>query len=79
MTTDSENFDRKETAGMPMKLDDVVTTVATMSREQVQKEIIRFNGRFKLDFTPEYLMTQTLERLRHILLAAKLQQLKSNN
>jgi len=79
MTTYSENFDRKETAEMPMKLDDVVTTVATMSREQVQKEIIHFKGRFKLDFTPEYLMTQTLERLRHILLAAKLQQLKSNN
>ena len=64
---------------MPNKLDHVTTTVAEMSREEVQKEIIHFNGRFKLDFTPEYLMAQTLERLRHILLAAKLQQLKSNN
>ena len=64
---------------MPNKLNNVATTVAEMNRDEVQKEIIRFNGRFKLDFTPEYLMAQTLERLRHILLAAKLQQLKSNN
>jgi len=64
---------------MPNKLNNVATTVATMNRDEVQKEIIRFNGRFKLDFTPEYLMAQTLERLRHILLAAKLQQLKRNN
>ncbi len=64
---------------MPNKLNNVATTVAEMSREEVQREIIHFNGRFKLDFTPEYLMAQTLERLRHILFAAKLQQLKSNN
>lgn len=64
---------------MPIRPDEVASTVATMSREEVQKEIMYFNGRFKLDFTPEYLNTQTLERLRHILLAAKLQQLKSSN
>lgn len=64
---------------MSHKFNDVTTTVAGMSREEVQREIIHFNGRFKLDFTPEYLKAQTLERLRHILLAAKLQQLKSNN
>ena len=66
-------------SAMPNKRNDVTTMVAEMSREEVQKEIIHFNGRFKLDFTHEYLMAQTLERLRHILLAAKLQQHKSNN
>ena len=64
---------------MPIRPDDVASTVAAMSREEVQKEIMHFNGRFKLDFTPEYLKAQTLERLRHILLAAKLQQLQNNN
>ena len=79
MTTDPENLDQKENATMPTKLDDVATRVATMSREEVQREIMHFTGRFKLDFTPEYLKRQTLERLRHILMAAKLQQLQSNN
>ena len=64
---------------MPNKLNNVAAKVAEMSREEVQREIMHFTGRFKLDFTPEYLMAQTLERLRHILFAAKLQQLKINN
>jgi hypothetical protein len=79
MTTDSENLDQKETTKMPTKMDDVATVVATMSREEVQREIMHFTGRFKLDFTPEFLRKQTLEHLRHILLAAKLQHIHSNN
>lgn len=64
---------------MPNKLDQVTTTVAEMSREEIQREIMHFTGRFKLDFTPEFLKKQTLDRLRHILLAAKLQHLQYNN
>ena len=79
MTTNSDNLEQKETTEMPTKQDDVATTVATMSREEVQREIMHFTGRFKLDFTPEFLKRQTLEHLRHILLAAKLQHLQSNN
>lgn len=63
---------------MPSKLDEVATTVSEMNREEIQREIMHFTGRFKLDFTPEFLKKQTLDRLRHILLAAKLQQLQYN-
>lgn len=56
-----------------------VNDVAQMSREQIQEEILNFQGRFKLDFSPEFLQAQSLERLRHILLAAKLQQLQGRN
>ena len=54
--------------------EDIASTIAEMSRHQVQREIMSFSGRFRLDFTREYLQAQPVERLRHILLAARLQQ-----
>ena len=58
--------------------DTITCTIAGMSRQQIQREILSFSGRFRLDFTREYLQNQPLERLRHILLAARLQQLKTH-
>jgi hypothetical protein len=57
--------------------EDVAGSIAVMNRPQVQREIMTFSGRFRLDFSPEYLQAQTLNQLRHILLAAKLQQQKN--
>ncbi|MBN1764461.1 MAG: hypothetical protein JW860_04325 [Sedimentisphaerales bacterium] len=48
--------------------------VAQMSRDEVKQEILHFKGTFKLDFPEDYLEQLSVERLRHILLAAKLQQ-----
>ena len=46
------------------------TTIATLDRKELKKRIKNFNGRFKLDFTEEYLNKLSVDRLRHILLAA---------
>ncbi|MBN2591068.1 MAG: hypothetical protein JXA96_14475 [Sedimentisphaerales bacterium] len=46
------------------------TTIATLGRNELKKRIKNFHGRFKLDFTEEYLNKLSEDRLRHILLAA---------
>jgi hypothetical protein len=46
------------------------TSIGTLERDELKKQIKNFKGRFKLDFTEDYLNTATVDRLRHILLAA---------
>jgi hypothetical protein len=46
------------------------TTLAALGRDELKKRIRNFKGRFQLDFTEDYLNGQTVDRLRHILLAA---------
>jgi len=48
------------------------TSIAALSRTQLKRRIKNFRGRFKLDFTDDYLDAVSLERLRHILMAALL-------
>ena len=44
--------------------------IADMDRRQVTHELLHFKGRIRLDFTREYLGRQSVDRLRHVLLAA---------
>jgi hypothetical protein len=46
------------------------TSIGTLEKDELKKQIKNFKGRFKLDFTEDYLNTATIDRLRHILLAA---------
>jgi hypothetical protein len=46
------------------------TSVAALGRKELTKRIKNFRGRFKLDFTEDYLNNLSVDRLRHILLAA---------
>ena len=48
--------------------------IAEMNRRQVKQAIMHFKGRFSLDFSEDYLDRQPVEKLRHILLAARIQQ-----
>ena len=41
-----------------------------MSKAEVLKKLLCFDGPLKLDFTEDYLESQTADKLRHILLAA---------
>ncbi|MDH4203033.1 MAG: hypothetical protein OEV87_09070 [Phycisphaerae bacterium] len=41
-----------------------------MSKREVIRRLLHFDGPIKLDFTREYLEKLSTERLRHILLAA---------
>lgn len=47
-----------------------VTSVAALGRDELKRRIRNFQGRFKLDFTEDYLNKISVDRLRHILLAA---------
>ena len=48
------------------------TSIASLNRNQLKRRIKTFKGRFKLDFTEEYLNKLTVDRLRHVLLAASI-------
>ncbi len=46
------------------------TSIAALGRGELTRRIKNFKGRFKLDFTEDYLNNLSVDRLRHILLAA---------
>ncbi|MHC4636987.1 MAG: hypothetical protein ACYTBP_03440 [Planctomycetota bacterium] len=46
------------------------TSIASLNRNELERRITSFKGRIKLDFTPQYLHKLSVDRLRHILLAA---------
>lgn len=46
------------------------TSIAALDRTELKRRIKSFKGRFKLDFSEDYLNTLSVDRLRHILLAA---------
>jgi hypothetical protein len=56
------------------EIDAVMTTIAVMDRWELLQQLRSFDGDFRLDFSDEYLAGQDTERLRHILMAAFLQQ-----
>ncbi len=46
------------------------TSIAALGRNELKRRIRDFRGRFRLDFTEDYLNNTSVDRLRHILLAA---------
>ena len=46
------------------------TSIASLNKTQLKSRIKNFRGRFKLDFTEDYMNKLSADRLRHILLAA---------
>lgn len=46
------------------------TSIASLGKDELKKRIRNFQGRFRLDFTDNYLDNLGIDRLRHILLAA---------
>lgn len=51
-------------------LEQSATTVVSMGKSELKKRIRSFNGRFRLDFSDDYLNGVNADRLRHILMAA---------
>jgi hypothetical protein len=47
-----------------------VATISGMGKTELKRRIRTFGGRFRLDFTDDYLNAASADRLRHILLAA---------
>jgi len=52
------------------QFEQTATSVATLGRDELKKRIKHFKGRFRLDFTEDFLNHLSVDRLRHILLAA---------
>jgi hypothetical protein len=48
----------------------VAASLADLGRDDLKQRIKNFRGRFKLDFSDDYLDALSLDRLRHLLLAA---------
>lgn len=48
----------------------IMTSIAKMDRAELRQRIKDFPGRFRLDFTDDYLGAAPVDQLRHILLAA---------
>ena len=48
------------------------TLIASLDRNELTRRIRGFRGRFKLDFPEDYLAGLSVDRLRHILLAASI-------
>ena len=52
------------------QFEQMAASLADLGRDDLKKRIKDFRGRFKLDFSDDYLDALSLDRLRHILLAA---------
>ena len=48
----------------------IANEIARMDRQRLVQELLGFRGRIRLDFTPEFLTTKSVDWLRHVLLAA---------
>jgi hypothetical protein len=70
VSDDQHVFRRIKTVSSQGQFEQLVTSIAALGRDDLKKRIKDFRGRFKLDFSDDYLDTISLDRLRHILLAA---------
>jgi hypothetical protein len=48
----------------------IAVEIASLDKPDIIEKIMTFHGRFKLDFTEDFLAKLNVDRLRHILLAA---------
>jgi hypothetical protein len=56
----------------PGQFEEMAAALSDLSRDDLKQRIKDFRGRFKLDFSDDYLDALSLDRLRHLLLAALL-------
>jgi len=52
------------------RFEQTATSIAALGRNELKRRIKNFRGRFKLDFSEDYLNKLSVDRLRHVLLAA---------
>ena len=58
------------------RLDHLAVSIMSLGKAETKRKLKSFKGRFKLDFSEEYLNKISLDQLRHILLAAMLTKYK---
>ena len=55
------------------QIEEFISMVASMDRPALVHQFDNYRGNFPLDFTPEFLASLSVDRLRHIFLAVCLQ------
>ena len=55
------------------QIEEFISMVASMDRPALIHQFDNYRGNFALDFTPEFLASLSVDRLRHIFLAVCLQ------
>lgn len=58
---------------LPQEIDELICLIATLDRPTLVRQMRDYPTHFPLDFTPDFLETTPLDRLRHIFLAICLQ------
>ena len=53
----------------PAQLEDLVCLISSLNREALMEQFHTYPARFPIDFTDQFLHTQSVDRLRHIFLA----------
>lgn len=57
----------------PQQVEELICLVSSLDREALSRQFSEFPATFPIDFTPEFLATTDLDRLRHIFVAMCLQ------
>ena len=57
----------------PHQVEELISIVAAMDRPTLARQLRDYRANFPVDFTPQFLETADLDRLRHIFLALCLQ------
>jgi hypothetical protein len=55
------------------QVEELICLVASLDKPMLTGQFMDFRGSFPIDFTPEFLETLSVERLRHIFVALCLQ------
>ena len=58
---------------MPCQIEELIMLVGSLDRATLIQQFDQYQAAFPLDFTPEFLHSTPLERLRHIFVAVCLQ------
>jgi hypothetical protein len=58
---------------MPCQIEELIQLVGSLDREGLMRQFDQYQANFPLDFTPDFLETAPLERLKHIFVAVCLQ------
>ncbi len=55
------------------QVEELICLASSLDRKSITKQFLNFQGSFPVDFTPDFLQSLPLDRLRHIFVALCLQ------
>jgi hypothetical protein len=58
----------------PHQIDELITLVTALDRQGLVEQFANYRATFPIDFTREFLESQSLERLQHLFVALCVQQ-----